>query len=192
MTAANIITIVRILLTPVFMVAALSGFPYGKTLALAIFIVASITDGIDGYIARRYNQITTLGKFLDPLADKLLVTAAILVFVKRAHVMRFRMIILRICRHLAAYRRDGRGVVVSARLSGKIKTVVQIISITLLLTPLSGYSLFGTRYTVGNTAVLIMVIVTVISGIEYFGGWAGCSGSGRNKFARIKERYMKL
>jgi CDP-diacylglycerol--glycerol-3-phosphate 3-phosphatidyltransferase len=172
-TAANIITIVRILLTPVFMVAALSGFPYGKTLALAIFIVASITDGIDGYIARRYNQITTLGKFLDPLADKLLVTAAILVFVQKglmscvsAMIIITREFVVTSLRIVAM----GEGVVVSARLSGKIKTVVQIISITLLLTPLGGYSLFGTRYTVGNAAVLIMVIVTVISGIEYFRG----------------------
>ena len=83
MTVASIVTIIRILLIPVVMIAAKTATFTGDTIALAIFILASITDGLDGYIARHYNQISTLGIFLDPLADKLLVTAAILLFVQR-------------------------------------------------------------------------------------------------------------
>ena len=173
MTAANIISFIRIFLIPVFMLAALIDFPGGKTIALVIFIVASITDGIDGYVAWKYNQITTLGKFLDPLADKLLVTAAILVFVQTglmsaasAMIIITREFVVTLLRIVAM----GESIVVAARLSGKINTVVQIIAIAVLLTPIGAYTLFDSGYTVVNAAVNIMVIVTVLSGIEYFRG----------------------
>ena len=76
MNTANKITIVRIILVPVFMIVLLLDGKHTNFIALAIFILASATDGIDGHIARKYNQITNFGKFIDPLADKLLVTAA--------------------------------------------------------------------------------------------------------------------
>ena len=83
MTTANIISIIRMCLIPVFILFALLGFPTSSYIAVAIFIVASMTDWVDGYIARKYNQVTTFGKFLDPLADKLLVIAAALVLIER-------------------------------------------------------------------------------------------------------------
>ncbi|MBR5260623.1 MAG: CDP-diacylglycerol--glycerol-3-phosphate 3-phosphatidyltransferase, partial [Oscillospiraceae bacterium] len=131
MTTANIITIIRILLIPLFMATALGGVPYGVAIALGIFILASATDGVDGYIARKYNQVTTLGKFLDPLADKLLITAAILIFVQSglmgavsAMIILTREFAVTSLRIVAM----GAGVALAANIWGKLKTVVQIIA----------------------------------------------------------------
>ena len=84
MTTANKITLVRMAMIPVFIYFALLGGAQNDIIALVLFIVASATDFLDGYVARKYNQITDFGKFVDPLADKLLVTAALLVFIERA------------------------------------------------------------------------------------------------------------
>ena len=172
MTTANIITIVRILLIPAFMVAALSGSVTGSLIALGIFILASITDGVDGYIARKYNQVTTLGKFLDPLADKLLVTSAILIFVQNGVISAVAATII-IAREFAVTSLRivamGAGRVIAARFSGKLKTVVQILVISQLFTPYA-YMHIGSVL-VADIAVWIMVAVTVISGLEYFKGF---------------------
>lgn len=170
MTVANMITIVRILLIPAFMFMAMSGNPYSDTLALAIFVVASVTDGVDGYIARRYNQVTTLGIFLDPLADKLLVTAAILLFVQR-DVMGVGAAMCIIAREFAVTSLRivamGEGVVISAKLAGKIKTVVQILVIALLFTEYADLVLFDS-IRLGTAAIWFMVLVTLVSGVMYF------------------------
>ena len=172
MTTANIITLVRILLIPVFMAAALIGGTAWSIVALAIFIIASATDGVDGYVARKYNQITTLGKFLDPLADKLLVTAAILIFVQNGVISAVAATII-IAREFAVTSLRivamGAGQVVAARFSGKLKTVVQIVVIALLFTPIAKLEILGIA--ISHIAVWIMVAVTVISGIEYFRGF---------------------
>ena len=172
MTTANIITIVRILLIPLFMATALAATPYSVAVALAIFIIASATDGVDGYIARKYNQVTTLGKFLDPLADKLLITAAILIFVQNglmgavsAMIILTREFAVTSLRIVAM----GEGIVIAANMWGKVKTVVQIVVSCFLLTPLAKIVLWG--ISLGDVAVLIMVIVTVVSGIAYFKGF---------------------
>lgn len=174
MTTANIITIIRILLIPVFMAAALIGVPYGNLLALAIFILASVTDGVDGYIARKYNQVTNLGKFLDPLADKLLVTAAILIFIQNGLMSAVAAMII-LTREFAVTSLRivamGEGVVIAAQMSGKIKTVVQIIGVVFLLTPLAPIAIPYVNITLGTVVVWIVVAVTVISGIEYFKGF---------------------
>lgn len=170
MTTANLITIIRILLIPIFMIMASCGIAYGDTVALAIFIVASATDGVDGYIARHYNQISTLGIFLDPLADKLLVVAAILIFVQRG-IMSSAAAMLIIARELIITSLRivamGEGVVVAAKFAGKLKTVIQIIVISLLFTPFAAVQLFGT-VTLGGIAIWIMVAITLISGAAYF------------------------
>ncbi len=170
MTTANLVTILRILLIPIFMVAASCGMVYGDTIALAIFIVASVTDGVDGYIARHYNQVSTLGIFLDPLADKLLVVAAIMIFVQRgvmstgaAMLILAREFIITSLRIVAM----GEGIVVAAKFAGKLKTVIQIIVISLLFTPLAGFELLG-AVTIGDIAIWIMVAITLISGAAYF------------------------
>ena len=75
MTTANKVTLSRMMLIPIFVIVLMCNVPYGDLIAMAIFALASLTDGIDGYIARKYNQVTDFGKFLDPLADKLLIAS---------------------------------------------------------------------------------------------------------------------
>ncbi len=172
MTTANIITCIRILLIPLFMFAALSGGMVWSIVALLIFILASATDGVDGYIARKYNQITTLGKFLDPLADKLLVTSAILIFVQNgvisavaATIIIAREFVVTSLRIVAM----GAGQVVAAKFAGKLKTVVQIVVIAILFTPIAEVNVF--MFKVSDILVWLMVLVTVLSGIDYFKGF---------------------
>ncbi len=174
MTVANVVSIVRILMIPAFMLAALSGVPSGDIWALAIFLIASVTDWVDGYIARKYNQVTTFGKFLDPLADKLLVAAAILVLVSRG-IMGSAPAMLIIAREFVVTSLRivamGEGIVIAAQKSGKIKTFMQIVGIALLFTPLAGISVGILGASIGDITVWLITAVTVVSGIEYFRGF---------------------
>ena len=168
LNAPNIITLTRIMLVPVFLIAVPESGDYGWT-PVIVFAAASLTDGLDGMIARKYNLVTTFGKFIDPLADKLLVTAALLVFASRgempvwaAMTVLAREFIVTSLRMVAA----GQGDIMAAALPGKIKTVVQIACILFMLLPLSGAgSLFY------DIAVWLMVAVTVWSGADYL--WRG-------------------
>lgn len=170
MTTANKLTILRVAMIPVFMAVLLLSFPGSNILALVIFAAASLTDCVDGYIARKYNQVTNFGKFMDPLADKLLVAAAILVFVERGQCPSWAALII-IAREFAvtALRLIAvdNGIVIAAAPSGKVKTVLSIIGICLMLTPLHDVSVLGT-FTVDSLCVAVMVVITVISGAEYF------------------------
>lgn len=174
MTTANKISIARIFLIPVFLVFALIEVPFGEYIAGLVFILASITDWVDGYIARKYNQTTTFGKFLDPLADKLLVTAAVLVFIERGYMGSVPALII-IARELIVTSLRivamGEGIVIAAQKSGKLKTFIQIVGIVFLFTPLRGIDLGF--MSAGDLAVWIMVAITVISGIEYFKSFGG-------------------
>ena len=149
MNLANKLTLLRVILIPffivcfyipnlVFNVVNLNDYqiPFANILALIIFLVAAITDFIDGYIARKYNMITDFGKFMDPLADKLLVTAALLMLLENTlisgwvvFVILAREFIVTGFRTIAA----SKGVVIAAGWLGKIKTVVQFIMISTLL-----------------------------------------------------------
>ena len=132
MTTANKITMVRILMIPFFIYFALQ---YDKTsliIALVLFCLASVTDFLDGYIARKYNQVTDFGKFVDPLADKLLVTAALLIFIEKGifpswmvFIVLAREFIITSLRNVAA----AKGKVLAASWTGKVKTCVQIAGI---------------------------------------------------------------
>ena len=135
MTTANKITLVRILMIPFFVVFAVLGGPKYDTIALILFCLASVTDFLDGYVARKYNQVTDFGKFVDPLADKLLVTAALVIFVERGlfaawmvFVILAREFIITSLRNVAA----AKGQVMAAGWSGKVKTCVQIAGIILI------------------------------------------------------------
>ena len=135
MTTANKITLVRILMIPFFVVFAVLGGPKYDTIALILFCLASVTDFLDGYVARKYNQVTDFGKFVDPLADKLLVTAALVIFVERGmfaawmvFVILAREFIITSLRNVAA----AKGQVMAAAWSGKVKTCVQIAGIILI------------------------------------------------------------
>ena len=135
MTTANKITLVRIVMIPFFVVFAVLSGPKYDTVALVLFCLASVTDFLDGYIARKYNQVTDFGKFVDPLADKLLVTAALVIFVERGlfaawmvFVILAREFIITSLRNVAA----AKGQVMAAAWSGKVKTCVQIAGIILI------------------------------------------------------------
>jgi CDP-diacylglycerol--glycerol-3-phosphate 3-phosphatidyltransferase len=136
MNLPNKLTILRVLLVPVFMAVLLLG--WSKWIALAIFVIACATDFLDGYIARRDNLITDFGKFMDPLADKLLVTSAMLIFVQWGQLPAW-IVMTVIAREFAVSGlrmiAASKGVVMAAGWSGKIKTAATMVCIILMLTP---------------------------------------------------------
>lgn len=160
MNLANKITGVRILLIPVFLYFFYSEINYNLIIATIIFIIASITDGLDGYIARSRNQITKFGKFVDPLADKLMVMSALISLVEIERVDGWVVMVI-IARELiiTGFRAVAAsdGVVIAASIWGKVKTITQIVAVITALLAIPGYDIF----------VLIALISTVISGIDY-------------------------
>jgi CDP-diacylglycerol--glycerol-3-phosphate 3-phosphatidyltransferase len=170
MNLANKLTMIRIFLVPIFLIfIAAKGIPYGRELATIIFILASLTDKLDGYIARSRNQITNFGKFMDPLADKLLVTAALvsLVELQIVHAWVAMIIIAREfavsgLRTVAA----SEGKVIAASWWGKIKTVIQIVAIIGALLNLTYVN--PILKTLTDVSMGAAVIITIISGIDYF------------------------
>lgn len=185
MNLANKLTMIRIFLVPIFLIfIAGRGIPYGSVIATLIFIIASLTDQLDGYIARSRNQITNFGKFMDPLADKLLVTAALISLVELHLIPAWAAVII-IAREFAVSGlrtlAAAEGTVIAASWWGKIKTVTQIAAILLLLLEVNISSseyltnlvvnnniLNGFFNYVPNTILIIAVIITIISGIDYF------------------------
>ncbi len=168
MNLANKITIARIFLVPVFMIFLLSKMPYGITIAAIIFIIAALTDSLDGYIARSRNQVTKLGKFMDPLADKLLVTAALVSLVQMGTLPAWivvtiisREFIVSVFRAIAA----AEGIVIAASPWGKAKTVSQIVAIISLLLNNYPFSLINFPFT--TISLWIAVILTIVSGVDY-------------------------
>ena len=132
MNIANKLTVLRILLIPVFLFVLLSNMPNNFIIALVIFIIASFTDFLDGYLARSLNLVTKLGKFLDPLADKLLVISAMLAFIELGLlsstvvlIIVSRELIISVFRAIAA----SEGIVIAASWWGKLKTNSQILMI---------------------------------------------------------------
>src|SRR4051794_5474639 len=162
----NALTTLRILAVPVVVVALLGETDNGDTLAAAVFALAALTDGLDGYIARSRNSITTFGKLMDPLADKLLIIGALLCLVSLgrleawvAMVIIAREVAVTILRTIAAE----RGLVIAASWLGKAKTVLQIAAVIALI---------ATNPSPAWVDVLLYaaVAVTVISGADYFFG----------------------
>ena len=149
MNTPNKLTIARIIATPVFMAALMIEFPYHYTAALLLFIAASLTDMIDGKMARKNNQITDFGKFLDPLADKMLTTAAFLGFIKMgigwqvtwiAFIVLFREFLISSLRLVVV---SSGGKVIAANMWGKCKTVSQMAGIIFALLSYALISDFG-------------------------------------------------
>ena len=185
MNLANKLTLIRIFLVPVFLLfIATKDIPYGSFIATFIFILASLTDKLDGYIARSRNQITNFGKFMDPLADKLLVTAALISLVE-LHVVPGWAAVVIIAREFAVSGlrsiAAAQGRVIAASWWGKIKTVIQIIAIILLLLKVNIHDakllkifVIDNHYVkeffrIAPTIMLMVaVIVTLISGYDYF------------------------
>ena len=182
MNLPNKLTLVRCILTPIFLFLMLANFPFHYAAALVVFIAASLTDYFDGKIARKHNLITNMGKFLDPLADKALTTAAFLGFIVvlggplmcwAAFLILAREFAVTSVRLLAA--KDG--VVVAASFAGKLKTVMQMVSIIYTLAALQVCDLdITTRgenfalLIIGIVLIWVSVIATVVSGVQYV--WA--------------------
>jgi CDP-diacylglycerol---glycerol-3-phosphate 3-phosphatidyltransferase len=162
----NALTLVRILAVPVIVVALLDETPDGDVIAAAVFALAALTDGLDGYIARRRQDITTFGTLVDPLADKLLIVAALVSLVSLdrlaawvAMVIIAREFAVTGLRALAAE----RGVVIAASWLGKLKTALQVLAIFALI--LSDPSPLWV-----DVLLYLAVAVTVASGADYFFG----------------------
>ncbi len=171
MTTASKLTILRVLMIPAFMAVFLMGSHW---VALGIFILASVTDFVDGYIARHYHQVSDFGKFLDPLADKLLVFSAMLIFVQWGRMPAWAVMIILTREFAVSGLRmvaASNGSVLAAGWSGKIKTASTMVGLCAMMafmeTPLL------------DTAVTwVIVLTTLYSGIEYFVQNWKCLGLG--------------
>ncbi|MDD3766040.1 MAG: CDP-diacylglycerol--glycerol-3-phosphate 3-phosphatidyltransferase [Eubacteriales bacterium] len=169
MNTANKITLFRIVLVPVFMFFLLYDIPFAQYISAVIFVIAAVTDGVDGYVARKYDQETTFGKFIDPLADKLLVTAALVGLVGMgkldpwfALVIISREFIVTSLRIVAI----SNGKVIPAGMSGKIKTVLQIVAIVAMLIDRI-YEISVGGILLSNVLMIAATVATVYSGAEY-------------------------
>ena len=187
MNLPNKLTVMRILLVPILVIISMIDFPVelwniplGYILADIIFIIAAITDKIDGYLARKNNQVTTFGKFLDPIADKILVVSALIILVGRGTIPAWIPIIIVFREFLVsgyrliASRQNGK--VIAANKWGKLKTVTQMIAIILTFIDVNQIgsifikSLTGFNFALNMLDTLLMgicVVATIFSGYEY-------------------------
>ena len=181
MNIPNKLSLSRLVITPIMMFFYLASFiPFGKFIAVGLFIIGAITDFLDGYIARKYNLVTDMGKFLDPIADKLLVTSALILVATDGTIMApFGAIVLAIfvgrdltvdvLRLLAS----GKGIVIAADKLGKYKTFTQDIAFALFLTysgilSVSSVAVLNTVFMYLSYLFLALAtILTVVSLINY-------------------------
>ena len=163
MNMANKLTMLRVVLIPVFLAVLYIGFPGSNYAAMAVFILAGLTDIADGQIARRRGQVTDFGTFTDPLADKILVASAMLWFVEKgiipawsALLVIIREFIVTALRLIAI--RNGR--VIAAAISGKIKTIVTMVCLSIMFLQLEQWMIY--------VCIGAITATTLVSGIEYF------------------------
>lgn len=165
MNLPNKLTILRVIMIPFFIVFLLIPItPYDNWIALAIFIVASITDLLDGKIARKYNLVTNFGKFMDPLADKLLVCSALICLIELNRIPAWMVIVI-IAREfiISGFRlvASDSGVVIAASYWGKFKTTFQMVAVCLLIADIAAIQV------VTQIVLWIAVILTVVSLVDY-------------------------
>ena len=167
MTTASKITLIRVAFIPIFMffLHMSGGEPsVWMWLALGVFILASLTDYVDGYIARKYGQVSDFGKFLDPLADKLLVISAMLMLCQWDRLAAWALMIV-LSREFAVTGLRlvavGKGKVIAAGWSGKVKTAATMIGLCVLMA-------FPTFLWLDKVVMIVIVVTTVYSGVEYF------------------------
>ena len=163
MNLPNKLTLLRIILILPFLAVLYAGIPFASYIALAIFIIASLTDLLDGKIARKYNLITDFGKFADPLADKMLVTAAMLWFVECGQMPGWALFIVLLREFAVSGLRmvaSDKGRVIAAGWSGKVKTASTMVCIVLMFLPIPAI--------VNTICVWVIALTTLYSGVEYF------------------------
>ena len=170
MNLPNKLTLTRILLVPVFMIFVSLGQyitpsynPRYYLIAGVVFAVASFTDFLDGHLARKWNMVTDFGKFADPLADKMLVTAALLWFVEIGQMPAWALLIVLVREFAVSGLRmiaSDKGRVIAAGWSGKVKTASTMVCIVLMFLPIPGW--------LNTVCVAVIAITTLYSGVEYF------------------------
>lgn len=165
MNLPNKLTMFRVILIPFFIVFLLASLtPYDKWIALAIFIIASLTDLLDGKIARKYNLVTNFGKFMDPLADKLLVCSALICLIELDKIPSWMVIVI-IAREfiISGFRlvASDNGVVIAASYWGKFKTTFQMVAVCLLIANIAALTV------VTQIILWIAVVLTVVSLTDY-------------------------
>jgi CDP-diacylglycerol--glycerol-3-phosphate 3-phosphatidyltransferase len=178
MNLPNKLTILRTIMIPFFLVALLcdekyGGFiPYGNWIALVIFALASLTDMLDGKIARKYNLITNFGKFMDPLADKLLVTSAMIAFIELDRIPCWVVIII-IAREfiISGFRlvAADNGIVIAAGIWGKVKTAEQMVMLCILIADFGSVFPAASEgiYIFEQVLIYIALILTIVSLVDY-------------------------
>jgi len=168
MNLANKITIFRIILIPLFVILLNMPFRHNNLIAVVIFVAAACTDSLDGYIARKRNEVTNFGKFVDPLADKLLVTSALICLVEMGKVPATAAIVI-ISREfiITGFRLLAvtEGKIIAASWWGKLKTVTQIVAIAAIILNNIPFKYIGIPFDI--IALHFSVIITIFSGIDY-------------------------
>ncbi|MGA2553214.1 MAG: CDP-diacylglycerol--glycerol-3-phosphate 3-phosphatidyltransferase [Smithella sp.] len=165
----NTITLLRISVVPFLFILLLSPGEFWSLILAILFVIASITDFFDGYIARKYQMITTMGKFLDPIADKIMVNTAMILMIPIGRIPAWivaitiiRDLMVDVIRSIAS----SEGIYIQASTLGKQKTLAQIIAVTALIIH---YSIFGINaHAVGMIILYIALVLTIFSGIDYF------------------------
>ena len=201
MNLANKLTIFRIILVPIMVIipfipipGEFFGVPYTLLIVDLIFIIASITDKLDGYIARSRNEITTFGKFADPLADKILVLAAMMMLIELGRLPAWIPVIV-VAREfiVSGYRLiavEKGGKVIAASVWGKLKTVTQMIAIILSFVDINGFGAIFTKQMetfpfilnlITTILMIICIIATIFSGYDYLKG-------GKDLFKDVKKK----
>ena len=164
MNTANKLTLLRVLMIPAFLLVLYLNVPGANYWALLIFALASVTDWMDGYIARHHHQVTNFGKFMDPLADKCLVTAAMVWFVEIGQMPGWALLVVLVREFGVSGLRmiaSDQGRVIAAGWSGKVKTASTMVCILLMFLPFLPPQ-------VNTLCVAVIVLTTVYSGVEYF------------------------
>lgn len=163
MNTANKLTMLRVILIPVYLVIWHLDFAYNNIVALIIFVLASVTDFIDGYVARHYNQITDFGKFMDPLADKVLVMSAMICFCAMGRFPAWALVIVMAREFAVSGLRMvavDNGRVIAAGWSGKVKTFATMVCLCIMHLPVWNWLMW--------VCVVVIAATTLYSGIEYF------------------------
>ncbi len=172
MNLPNKLTVLRVCLVPIFVLVLLlsnkSDIGFFRILPLIIFVGAAITDTLDGQIARKHNLITDFGKFMDPLADKLLVCSALICFIEIDYISSW-IVILVIAREfiISGFRMlaSSKGVTIAANMWGKLKTVIQMLLVIVILCDFAG--IFGFLSALITPLIVLTILLTIISAATY-------------------------
>ncbi|ALA59700.1 CDP-diacylglycerol--glycerol-3-phosphate 3-phosphatidyltransferase [Nitrospira moscoviensis] len=166
----NLVTLIRILLIPVFVMLFATPTPERSLIAAVVFVIAAVTDLLDGYLARKSGQVTTLGKLLDPIADKLLVLSALILLVNVDRVSALVAILI-IAREVAVTGvraiAAGEGIIISAETTGKYKMVLQIVAIVFLILEGTAAEALGNLHLPGIATLYFSLLLSYVSGAKY-------------------------